>query len=57
MKKKQNLTITEITALIGISTTSLIQLVPVIDSHPIGGAILAAVIVIAALSWIMKRQE
>jgi hypothetical protein len=57
MTKKANPSLLEVGALIGVVTTSLIKLVPVIDAHPVGGSILAACIVITSLCWVMARKE
>lgn len=57
MKKKRTPSIAEIAALVGIVTTSLTQLVPLMDAHPVGGTILATSAIAGSLCWVMKLRE
>jgi hypothetical protein len=59
MTKKTNSNVKEIAELVIATTGGMMLAAPVIDAHPIGGGIFAAIIVVAiiGLCWISKGKE
>lgn len=56
MKKKET-TSTELIVLMTAVTTCMTQLTPVIDSYPIGGAILVTAIAIGCGFWLLVSKK